>query len=240
VSGDSMTVCGWLSQWAENPEGASEALLSWAASAARSRGARGLSDDLAQEAAIRVIRDGARLMRAAPPEASAAAYVHGVVRRIAQEWRRLNAGLALREAGILDQSDSVPVPARSARGCLADLELARMTERQRVAFNLLLAGRRKADAARDLGIRRQTLNERLIRGGRRALREDIAPLRDRAWAAQLGAAGSPGLRPTTRGVLALHGSGLSLSEIGTTLHMTRNAVRCRLRRAWQRWERLHP
>lgn len=239
MGGDSMTVCGWLSQWAEDPEGASEALLTWAASAARSLGARALSDDLAQEAAIRVIRDGARLMRAAPPAASAAAYVHGVVRRIAQEWRRLNAGLASRGAGMLDQSDSVPVPAPSARGCLADLELARMTERQRVAFNLLLAGRRRADAARDLGIRRQTLNERLIRGGRRALREDIAPPRDRAWAAEFAAAGSPGLRTTTREALALHGTGLSLSDIGARLRLSRNAVRCRLRRAWHKWERLH-
>ncbi len=243
MGGDCLTVQEWLVRFESDPEEACILLLAWGAKAVRSRMGRGRAsrssaDDLAQEAAFRIIQEEAKLMRSADPEASGAAYVHGVVAKVALEWHRANSGAGATDPGSLDalggRDESSPAPG----GCFADLDDARMTERQRAAFRLVLSGRRKAEAARDLGIRRQTLDERLVRGGKRALRDDDPKPRDRAWARRLASDSDLYMPPDTRRALHLHAAGSSIREISDALGLSRDAARGRLRRAWKLWGRL--
>jgi len=176
------------------------------------------ADDTKSEVLLRAFRDDAAALRRADPDAPAAAWLRRTARNVELEQARARPKVVTH---VRDDRRSVGI---------ADVDTSPMTDKQATAVELLARGRNVTEIARDLGLSRKAVRERLERGLRRTRRQRAGRMRKRR---------SVDGRCRTkkeRVAVALYRRGFSYREIGDRLKITREAARARIRRvrAWAR------
>jgi len=194
--------------------------------------------DAASEVLVRSMRDGCAALRRARSESPLRAWLANTLRYVKLEEARrrsrdgrveLSSGLRCLRAN--PQPTSIPG--------WGDLDLSKLTVAQRTAWELRMAGATQLEIARELGISRVAVRERLARAVQRLSDRVEGAVQDRTWVAEmLQRNGVPRtiISPQeTHELLRAYAAGRPIDEIACELDVSVGALRKRIQRLRARW-----
>jgi len=170
------------------------------------------ADDTKSEVLLRAFRDDAAALRRADPDAPAAAWLRKTARNVELEQARARPKVVTH---VRDGHRSVGI---------VDVDTSPMTDKQATAVELLARGKNVTEIARDLGLSRKAVRERLERGLRRTRHKPGKKKREQRTV--------DGRCRTKkeRDAFTLYRRGFTYQEIGDRLGISRDAARGRIRR----------
>ena len=233
-----MTIGEWLLLWGESRERAALEFYGCAMSATGNPAATtGCGGDALQNLVVIAIESDARALRRANPRVPLSAWIRGAMRNlkaqdaVARTRARLTSRTDIEDIGARSPEQDEVRAEHDDNEILETSDKSRLTTRQTEALDFFAKGQRISEVAHSLRISWRAAEERL----RRALlnlkpRQPPGPDPVRRWASELLSMSGHLLRPEHRALLEAHVRGDSHEQVARSLHLTREAVRCRLRR----------
>lgn len=229
-----MTVRAFLALDPQDPRRAVE-LMRAAERAVRSLGhetRRGIdwatAEDLVAEAVLRTVADPcAALARVRDPTVPLSGWLRGVALVLHRRVPRLRSDASA-------SPDDIPaIESRDESGAIpgtADVDLSYCTCDQRAVLERALSGQCTAEIARELGVSRAAVRERLQRGIRRTRERTTWEPIAREWAVRAAEFADAHGRTIDAGLLREYAEGRAHAESATLHGITRQAVAQRLKR----------
>jgi DNA-binding CsgD family transcriptional regulator len=187
------------------------------------------AEEIAEDGLERVARRDFAPLHAARGQVLLSAWARGVARNVLRERMRIRRPAQLDVERVERLGTETWMPSEGWE----TLDLSALTPKELLAVRSRISGRSDRESARTLGISRSTFRDRIKRAIRRLKRIHgvIPPLppMSRAWAWEVLHARPPWLKPRDRRCLVLYAEGGTRGEIGRSVGLSANGVKCVLR-----------